>query len=245
MLKAKLDCMWWPLPRPVRIISLGVGVLVGVILCLWLLNRFVADRYNPFAPLVIADRPSLITNFKIASLKASDQYCFSVLDNSDLKFERLPDRATGRECGFFGAATLHQSQVSWGGEIALKCPALVGLAIWERHNLQPISQQIFGQKIVRIRHFGTYSCRNINNGKSGQRSEHAYANAVDISGFRLADGTEISVLRDWGKRTEKGKFLKAAHKSACGRFSTVLGPNYNALHKDHFHFDQGPNVSCK
>ena len=33
------------------------------------------------------------------------------------------------------------------------------------------------------------------------------------------------------------KFLKHVHKEACSVFSTVLGPELNDTHKDHFHFD--------
>lgn len=37
--------------------------------------------------------------------------------------------------------------------------------------------------------------------------------------------------------TAELRFLKALHKRACGIFTTVLGPEANAAHHDHFHFD--------
>ena len=38
-------------------------------------------------------------------------------------------------------------------------------------------------------------------------------------------------------RIGKQKFLRGAHKSACGIFGTVLGPEANNAHRNHFHVD--------
>jgi hypothetical protein len=35
-------------------------------------------------------------------------------------------------------------------------------------------------------------------------------------------------------------FLRALHKGACGPFGTVLGPEANEAHRDHFHLDMAP-----
>ena len=32
-------------------------------------------------------------------------------------------------------------------------------------------------------------------------------------------------------------FLRRLHKGACGTFGTVLGPDANEAHRNHFHFD--------
>ena len=37
--------------------------------------------------------------------------------------------------------------------------------------------------------------------------------------------------------SHKQQFLKAVHASACRTFGTVLGPEANAMHENHFHFD--------
>jgi hypothetical protein len=37
--------------------------------------------------------------------------------------------------------------------------------------------------------------------------------------------------------TDKGVFLRAAHRAACRVFGTVLGPEANSAHKNHFHVD--------
>ena len=224
---------------------IGASVLLVSYISYWLINNTLEDRHNPFAKLSINQQPSFTTNLKIAGLKTRPEACFRVLEESDLEFQRLEDRSTGEGCGYFDSATLFRSTISYGGDITLKCAALVGLAIWEKHDLHAIAEAHLGKKVSRIRHYGTYSCRNINSASEGERSQHASANAIDIAGFKLDDGTEISVLNDWGKDTPAGKFLKQIHKAACGRFSTVLGPEYNAQHKDHFHFDQSSFSVCR
>ena len=35
----------------------------------------------------------------------------------------------------------------------------------------------------------------------------------------------------------KGQFLREVHEAACGTFGTVLGPEANEAHRDHFHLD--------
>ncbi len=75
-------------------------------------------------------------------------------------------------------------------------------------------------------------------------SEHGRANALDISAFTLADGTRIRVKSGWRGDARQRAFLHAVHDGACEQFSTVLGPDYNSLHRDHFHVDlayRGPN----
>ena len=72
---------------------------------------------------------------------------------------------------------------------------------------------------------------------SGDWSEHATANAIDIAGFVIEDGTRISVLRDWDAG-ERGRFLDDVRDGACDLFATVLSPDYNAAHRDHLHLDQ-------
>jgi len=73
-------------------------------------------------------------------------------------------------------------------------------------------------------------------------SEHATADAVDIAAFRLADGTRITLVGDWDDRGSKARFLRDVRDGACGLFSTVLSPDYNAAHRDHFHLDQAERM---
>ena len=61
----------------------------------------------------------------------------------------------------------------------------------------------------------------------------------------MTNGENVQVLRDWGSDTAEGRFLAAAHSQACRYFNTVLGPNYNAAHHNHFHFDLGRARICR
>lgn len=83
-------------------------------------------------------------------------------------------------------------------------------------------------------------CRDRVGGGSAFVSEHGFANALDIVGFALADGRTVTVEADWLPATAlEGRLLRQAHGAACGRFTTVLGPETNAEHEDHLHFDLG------
>lgn len=80
-----------------------------------------------------------------------------------------------------------------------------------------------------------YSCRTRNNKAGAKISEHGKGRAIDISGLTLNDGRTITVLDGWNGRDRKT--MRRAHKAACGPFGTVLGPNADRYHQDHFHFD--------
>lgn len=83
-------------------------------------------------------------------------------------------------------------------------------------------------------------CRARNGGDDSALSEHGFANALDVVGFTLEDGTRITVESGWaGGALAEGKLLRQAHGAACGRFTTVLGPEANAEHEDHLHLDLG------
>lgn len=86
----------------------------------------------------------------------------------------------------------------------------------------------------------SYMCRNVNNGSGGNLSFHAFADALDVVGFKLEDGRFVTVEAGWGDAlSSEGRLLRFAHDSACTHFTTVLGPEANALHRDHLHVDLG------
>ncbi|MGN6489984.1 MAG: extensin-like domain-containing protein [Devosia sp.] len=86
----------------------------------------------------------------------------------------------------------------------------------------------------------SYMCRNVNNGDGGNLSFHAFADAMDVVGFKLADGRTVNVEDGWADAlSSEGRLLRYAHDAACSHFTTVLGPEANAEHRDHFHVDLG------
>ena len=91
-------------------------------------------------------------------------------------------------------------------------------------------------------HVGTsYMCRNRVGGSStDKQSEHAFADAFDVTGFTLGDGRTINVESGWNGGDEAGQSaLHFAHDAACSIFATTLGPDANAEHHDHLHVDFG------
>jgi hypothetical protein len=118
------------------------------------------------------------------------------------------------------------------------------MAGWARFGVDRAARQILGSPLARIETMGSYSCRNV--AGSARRSAHASAEAIDVAAFVLADGRRISVLDDWrGGSSEEREFLKVVHTSACKRFGTVLGPDYNAAHRDHLHLEKGDGSFCR
>ena len=125
------------------------------------------------------------------------------------------------------------------------CALAAGWEIFRYNTLQQAAKRHFDQPVARIEHIGTYSCRNVR--RRGRLSEHGRANAIDITAFILADGTRISVKNDWktDSQSKKAAFLRDIHQGACQAFDVVLGPDYNADHADHFHFDMGGFWVCR
>ena len=213
-------------------------------------------RFNPWAPLDVAAPPNLLTGAKLSRARADPARCLAALAQTGLRYSVLPDRITGPGCGFDNAVLLREAGVRLGTPVSLSCPMALSLAMWERHALQPAAQRHAGQRVTAIDHLGSYACRNVNRGEApdapaGNRSRHATADALDIAGFTLANGQRISVLRQWqaaDTRTVTGAdalLLRDAHRGACRFFPGVLGPDYNAVHRDHFHLETGGYRMCR
>ena len=117
----------------------------------------------------------------------------------------------------------------------MDCKTAGALRNWMEQSAKPaLSQAGGGLKSVRVA--AHFACRTRNNQKGAKLSEHGKGRAIDISGFQLRNGTEVSVLQGWNTKSH-GQALRRMHKGACGPFGTVLGPDSNRFHRDHFHFD--------
>ena len=163
--------------------------------------------------------------------------CFARLQSQAVSFTPLPDRQFGGGCSAVGSVKLLDIGVPATNLGAMTCGLAANFAAWARYGVQPAARLILGAEIERIETFGTYNCRPI--AGSGKLSEHAHSNAIDVSAFVLSDGRRITVQNDWNSGGRARQFLEVVRASACKRFSTVLSPDYNAAHHDHFHFDMG------
>ncbi|HVJ02198.1 MAG TPA: extensin family protein [Sphingomonas sp.] len=174
------------------------------------------------------------------------QQCFTELSRQNIRFSPLADREFDGGCFMAGTVELIDIGVPVTNLKGMRCGLAQAFTGWVRYAVAPAAAQILGSELARVESFGTYSCRAvIGNASAARLSEHAAANAVDISGFVLADGRRITIERDWRAQDPAVRaFLSVIRQSACRRFKTVLTPDYNAAHYNHLHFDMGGRPLC-
>lgn len=193
---------------------------------------------NPWAPLVLTERPGWATARKLAALRADAGTCRAFLQRSGLADNPLPPQGEGA-CRREDRRTVLLAEAQLSPQRAeATCAVEAGLAWWLRHGVQSRAEAIYGSPVVELEHLGTVNCRRIGGGDTGAWSEHATGNGIDIAAFVLANGRRIEVRRDWKSGGRDAAFLHAVRDHACGAFSTVLSPDYNAAHADHLHLDQ-------
>jgi len=195
----------------------------------------------PWTELDLTRPVGAFTGRKLTALAGEGARCRALLRDAGVRFTPLPARRSG-QCGYDDAVRFTRGgalEIAWRpADLGTSCAVSASLALWEWHAVQPAALKHLGSKVVAIDHFGSYSCRRLYGRSEGAWSEHSTANAVDIAAFRLADGRRVSVAGDWDDKGAKGRFLHAARDGACDLFATVLSPDYNAAHRDHFHLDQ-------
>ncbi|WP_095588586.1 extensin family protein [Actibacterium ureilyticum] len=141
-----------------------------------------------------------------------------------------------RGCGLSDPVKLYEVDgVRLNQPAVIDCTTAKALKSWLNKGVRPVVGRL-GGGVSELRVVASYACRTRNNQPGAKISEHGKGRAVDISEIRLKNGASLNVLRDW-RDPAKGKLLKQIHKSACGPFGTVLGPNSDRFHKDHFHVD--------
>jgi len=250
-------------------------------------------------PLLPGEQPTVA--WSEAEIDAAKAICKELLTGDPLDYESLPPSKEGI-CGTPAPVLLRavgtDPKVVIDPPATMSCPMADVLGEWLRDTVQPEAKKLFGSTVVKIQNATSYSCRNRYGGDSSPLSEHALANALDVSEFVLANGVRITVLDDWPKVVEaptppeanpnrapeaengttakpepsdksnggatktsavtaakadpdatpspppvakepdpKTKFVTFLHEDACRRFGTVLGPDANAAHKNHFHLD--------
>ncbi len=185
--------------RPGRVflrILLAVLVLVALFAAFWF--GLVPQRYSPFAPISLEERPSWFVDFRLAALRRDPELCRAVLRAPHIVATPIPDKAIANGCGWTNAVRISAVGGAELGASQLTCEAAAALALWVEYEVQPLALAAFGSRVVGLEDMGTYSCRNIigNRKWAKMRSQHALANAVDIGGFKLENGQQISVARE-------------------------------------------------
>ncbi|WP_375392558.1 extensin family protein [uncultured Sphingomonas sp.] len=198
--------------------------------------------HRSLAPLDLGDPAGVATGAKLAALADDFPRCRALLDRAGVRYMALPPRHDGPSCGYADAVRFAPGgsrRIAFApANLGIACPVAAALAMWEWDVVQPAALRRFGVAVVAIDHFGSYNCRRISHRDVGAWSEHATADAVDVAGFRFADGRRVTVARDWQPRGPAAEFLHDVRDGACPLFATVLSPDYNAAHHDHLHLDQ-------
>lgn len=167
----------------------------------------------------------------------------SVCGDPTIKGEQIGRVAgTISGCGVENAVQISSvSGILLSTKATMDCTTARALKSWVDSSALPaLSNKGGGLREIKVA--AHYACRRRNNAKTGRISEHGKGRAIDISGFELANGSQISVLTDWNSG-RASKALQRMHAEACGPFGTVLGPRANRFHLDHFHFDTAQHRS--
>lgn len=137
------------------------------------------------------------------------------------------------------ALSVHGKTVELTSPIQTNCEMATALVDWAQ-DVDAYAKAALDSELTTLQTGTSYMCRARVGGAEQFTSEHGFANAVDVVGFTLADGRSIAVKENWlPATTPEAKLLRQSHGAACGKFTTVLGPEANADHEDHLHLDLG------
>lgn len=141
-------------------------------------------------------------------------------------------------CGDVAPARLTAIRLADGGRVELRpaallrCDTALVFAQWVREDLTAAARNA-GVRIERLDVAASYSCRPRNNIDGAFLSEHGRANAIDIRAIVTADRRSFPIENS----PAPAVLLAQLRRSACERFTTVLGPGADAAHADHIHLD--------
>ncbi len=222
-------------------------VLFAISLFFVMRQGLLPARWSPLPALDLSQPNAWLVDWRIAELKRDRDLCSRVLRAPLIAATPVRENPIKDGCGWENAVRISSAGGASLSVGTVSCEVAAGIAMWLAHEVQPLAQEIFGSRVTSVQHMGTYSCRNVLGRKwwFPARSQHAMANALDVSAFTLANGRQISVLRHWSGTGSEARFLREIHARACRYFRVAIGPEYNALHRDHFHYDRGALSRCK
>jgi hypothetical protein len=172
-----------------------------------------------------------------AEAEAASKACDALLAEGIAVAERAEGLAFDNGCGVpapvkLGGVRLADGKiVEFRPAALMRCDTALAVARWVREDLAPAAAA-FGSPLARVEVAASYVCRPRNNVTGAVLSEHARGNALDVRALVLADNRVIAVTA-----TDAPAFLAEAKRSACARFTTVLGPGADPAHEFHLHVD--------
>jgi len=217
------------------------GIVIALI---YIPNSPLPEEWNPRTPLDMRASFTPVSNWKLKKQIQNYEYCQKYLTDLDVQFEVLPPKEVDAFCHIRNQVEVTRLSQAKINPLRSTCGTALRLALWEYHGLQASAEAQFQTTVSNLTHVGSYSCRKIRTteGEGTRFSQHATANAIDISGLTLNNGQKLDLISDW--ETDDG-FLRDIRDEACRFFRVVLSPDFNALHADHYHMDMGPSRSCR
>jgi hypothetical protein len=170
--------------------------------------------------------------------------CALRLRGLDVTFQTMAPLGNDTGCGAPAPLLIdHIASVAIVPAAELTCDMAEALHGWLASSVLPAAQLHLKKRVIKINNASAYVCRRRNGLATGKLSEHAKANALDISTLAFDDGSSVNIKGDWSGLKQlvggsaQGDFLRQIRRDACIRFTTVLGPGSDAYHGDHFHID--------
>lgn len=224
--------------------TLADAALAVAILVCWA-NAALPPQDLPWKPLTLSAPPGTATHQQLRRAAADPGRCRAALRAGGVRFDESPPRREAG-CSQLDAVRLRGGTTPLSPAApVMTCGQALTYAAWDRYGLQPAARELLGESIASVDHMGTYACRNMYGRAEGPRSQHAFANALDVGGFTTASGRKLRVLGQFDGEDGRGAFLRRSRHEACGWFRTTLSPDYNAAHRDHLHLDSGPFRICR
>ena len=203
---------------------------------------------KPLRPVaIILPTPAIIPKIEPpneATPNASDETCLQQLRSQGAEFTIAADTVDSGLCHVYNPVRL-QSVIAQKHVIKLpetpllNCKYALQFSKWLSESAAPILAAQSNSQLEKLSTGPGFQCRGRNGDSSAKISEHGYGNAVDISSFHLANGKDIIVGDALNPNAASFATLHGLRSSACGYFTTVLGPGSNAAHATHFHLDLG------
>jgi hypothetical protein len=176
--------------------------------------------------------------------KQSDGSCLSALKAQGVVFESVAQPTDAASCKVIQPVQLKSVRMN-GVNLQLPDSPILNCAFakqfvgWLKEQGGPVATATEGFALTEFYTGPGYQCRGRNGDSSAKISEHGSGNAIDVERIKFSDGQVFLVHDALDPSAKSYKTLKAIRKSACARFTTVLGPGTNPAHREHFHFDSG------
>ncbi|RPD96386.1 extensin [Candidatus Pantoea deserta] len=212
------------------------------------IKQHLPARFNPFTPLAVTDPPGWVTRYKLKRLETHPEACLDVMRRAEqagyVTFSARPD-VTGA-CPLNHPLRIQRfGSVSLSSSFLASCPMAVASTMYVLRSQRRLQQLQPALSLARINHVGSYACRNIYHRAEGRLSEHASAEAWDVTGFQLRNGERLDVGKNWTEPENKALLLHQLWQEGCNNFGNALGPDYNAAHASHFHFGMRGAGYCR